>query len=73
MFHVKPTMLAEIKDSMDDYGTICPTILAANIPINAVIGDQQAATIGHCCFNQAEAKLLLVLVALLWLIQAKKL
>ena len=56
MFHVKPAMLAEIKDSMDDYGTICPTILAANIPINAVIGDQQAATIGHCCFNQAEGK-----------------
>lgn len=56
MFHVKHCMLPQVKNSMDHYGTLCPSILGEELPISSVIGDQQAATIGHCCFNEADAK-----------------
>jgi len=56
LFHVKKTMLPEVKNSSDDYGITDKKIFGQEIPISSVIGDQQAATIGHCCFKSGEAK-----------------
>ena len=43
-------MLPEVKDSADDYGKSDAGILGAPVPILGVIGNQQAALIGHACF-----------------------
>eukprot|EP01124_Arcella_intermedia_P014141 TRINITY_DN2052_c0_g2_i1.p1 TRINITY_DN2052_c0_g2~~TRINITY_DN2052_c0_g2_i1.p1 ORF type:complete len:552 (-),score=95.54 TRINITY_DN2052_c0_g2_i1:9-1664(-) len=48
-----------INDTIDDYGTTHPDIFGIPIPINAVIGDQQASLFGHGCFRRGDAKITL--------------
>ena len=51
-------MLPEVKDSSEIYGyTDEYTFGGAQIPISAVIGDQQSALFGQTCFEKAEAKI----------------
>jgi glycerol kinase len=47
---IPAALLADVRDSADDFGTTDPTVLGAAIPILGVAGDQQAATIGNACF-----------------------
>lgn len=47
---VPRTMLPEVKDCADDFGTTDPALFGAAIPITGVAGDQQAATVGQACF-----------------------
>ncbi|HHC29549.1 MAG TPA: glycerol kinase, partial [Rhodobacterales bacterium] len=48
LLHIPLSMLPEVRDCADDFGTT--TLLGGEIPILGVAGDQQAATIGQACF-----------------------
>jgi len=50
--HVLPI----IKDSSDNFGVTHKSITGKSYPITGVVGDQQAATIGQCCFEKGSVK-----------------
>ena len=56
LFKIKKHILPEVKDCSDDYGYTHPSITGKSIPITGVIGDQQAATVGQCCFEPGSLK-----------------
>ena len=56
IFGINRCLLPEVRHSIDDYGAIDSKYFGIAIPISSVIGDQQAATIGHCCFDKYDAK-----------------
>ena len=45
-----------VKDSSDDFGFTDKSITGKSYPINGVVGDQQAATIGQSCFEKGSVK-----------------
>tara|TARA_Y100001960_G_C14632023_1_gene806289 strand:- start:75 stop:1193 length:1119 start_codon:yes stop_codon:yes gene_type:complete len=49
-------ILPEIKNSSDHFGYTHKSITKASYSISAVVGDQQAATIGQCCFEKGSVK-----------------
>ena len=49
-------ILPEIKNSSDNFGSTHKSITKKSYPITGVVGDQQAATIGQCCFNKGAVK-----------------
>jgi glycerol kinase len=49
-------ILPQVKDSSDDFGSTHSSITGKSIPITGVVGDQQAATIGQCCFEPGSLK-----------------
>ena len=49
-------ILPVIKNSSDDFGVTDKSITGQSYPINGVVGDQQAATIGQCCFEKGSVK-----------------
>jgi len=56
LFKIKKNILPEVKDCSDDFGSTHSSITGQSIPINGVVGDQQAATIGQCCFEPGSLK-----------------
>jgi len=56
LLKINKNILPEVKDCADDYGITHPSITENSIPINGVVGDQQAATIGQCCFEPGSLK-----------------
>ena len=56
LFKIKKSILPEVKDCSDDYGQTHSSITGKSIPINGVVGDQQSATIGQCCFDPGSLK-----------------
>jgi glycerol kinase len=56
LFRIKKHILPEVKDCADDYGYTHPSVTGKSIPITGVVGDQQAATIGQCCFESGSLK-----------------
>ena len=50
MLNIPASMLPEVKDSSADYGHTTPDLFGTSIPIGAIAGDQQAATVGQACF-----------------------
>ncbi|MHA1195548.1 MAG: glycerol kinase 5 [Promethearchaeota archaeon] len=48
-------ILPEIKESKDDFG-VTRLFGGGEIPIRAVVADQQASLFGQCCFNAGEVK-----------------
>ena len=56
IFKIKKHILPEVKDCSDDYGYTHPSVTGKSIPITGVIGDQQAATVGQCCFEPGSLK-----------------
>ena len=50
--HILPT----IKNSSDYFGRTHKSITKKSYPITGVVGDQQAATIGQCCFEKGSVK-----------------
>ena len=56
LFKIKKHILPEVKNCADDYGSTDPSITGKSIPITGVVGDQQAATIGQCCFQPGSLK-----------------
>ncbi len=53
---IPPSILPQVKKSIDDYGTVQSIPAIKNIPIYGVAGDQQAALFGQACFDRGEAK-----------------
>jgi glycerol kinase len=56
LLKIKKHILPEVKDCADDYGSIHPSIMGKSISISGVVGDQQSATIGQCCFEPGSLK-----------------
>lgn len=55
-FNIPEVMLPIVKPSSCIYGYTDPSVLAGNIAIAGVAGDQQAALFGQCCFEPGEVK-----------------
>ncbi len=53
---IKKHILPEVKNCADDYGSTHPSITGISIPITGVVGDQQSASIGQCCFEPGSLK-----------------
>ena len=49
-------ILPIIKDSSDNFGKTHKSITGKSYPITGVVGDQQAAAIGQCCFKKGSVK-----------------
>lgn len=49
-------ILPEVKNCADDYGSTHPAVIGKSIPITGVVGDQQSAAIGQCCFEPGSLK-----------------
>ncbi len=56
LFNISKNILPEVKNSADNFGMTKKSIIGKSIPINGVVGDQQAATIGQCCFSPGSVK-----------------
>ncbi len=56
LFGIAETMLPNVVDSSAFYGTTCDGLFENNIPLCAMIGDQQAALFGQACFAEGSAK-----------------
>ena len=53
---IDKNILPVVKDCADDYGSTHPSITGKSISISAVVGDQQSASIGQCCFEPGSLK-----------------
>lgn len=56
LFDVPASILPQVMDSAADYGMTDPKLLGESLPILGVAGDQQAASIGQCCFASGMIK-----------------
>ena len=56
IFKVPKNILPQVKNSADDYGCTDKSLIGETFPITGVIGDQQAATVGQCCFSKGSVK-----------------
>lgn len=57
LFDIPEYILPEIKNTADDFGRVEEYYLFSNpCPINALVGDQQAALFGESCFKRGESK-----------------
>jgi len=53
---IDKNILPIVKDCADDYGSTHPSITGKSISISGVVGDQQSASIGQCCFEPGSLK-----------------
>ena len=53
---INKNILPEVKNCADNFGFTHPSITGKSIPITGVVGDQQSATIGQCCFEPGSLK-----------------
>lgn len=56
LLNVPSSILPNVLDCSDDFGTTDKSVLGAEIPILGVAGDQQAAAIGNACFKPGMIK-----------------
>ncbi len=54
--NIPKSILPNVKNSADDFGITSKKIVGEEIPINAVLGDQQAAAVGQTCFEKGSIK-----------------
>jgi len=54
LFKIPESMLPEVCDNVHDFGTT--ELFGGSIGIGGMAGDQQAALIGQCCFNEGDIK-----------------
>ncbi len=55
--NIPKSILPEVKNSADDFGKTDKKITGKEIPISAVLGDQQAAAVGQTCFEKGSIKI----------------
>lgn len=55
-FGISRVNLPAVQESGSDFGRMDASFLGAEIPIYAVLGDQQSALFGQLCFEKSEAK-----------------
>ena len=53
---ISENILPKVKNSADNFGLTSKRILGSEIPISAVLGDQQAAAVGQSCFERGTIK-----------------
>lgn len=56
MFNIPRSVLPEVCDCVTDFGTTTDNLFDQPLTIWGVAGDQQAATIGQCCFEVGDIK-----------------
>ncbi len=56
LFNVPEAVLPAVLNCIDDFGVTDPDLFGRAIPIFGVAGDQQAATVGQCCFSPGSIK-----------------
>ena len=56
LLKIKKHILPEVKDCAADYGSTHSSITGKSISISGVVGDQQSAAIGQCCFEPGSLK-----------------
>ncbi len=56
LFRVPKQILPEVKECTADFGSYRSEAIDYEIPIQGVAGDQQAATVGQCCFSEGSIK-----------------
>ncbi len=56
IFRVPAQMLPAVLDCAAEFGTTEPSLFGRPLPIYGVAGDQQAATVGQCCFAPGTIK-----------------
>ena len=56
LLKIKKHILPEVKNSADDFGYTHPSITGKSFSISGVVGDQQSAAIGQCCFEPGSLK-----------------
>ena len=54
--NIPKNILPEVKNSADDFGVTNKKFIGREIPISAVLGDQQAAAVGQACFEKGSIK-----------------
>ena len=54
--NISKNILPLVKNSADDFGITDKKIVGKEIPISAVLGDQQAAAVGQACFEKGSIK-----------------
>lgn len=55
-FNIPSSILPEVKNSVDNFGSVDTHLLSHSIPICGVAGDQQAALFGQRCFEKGMVK-----------------
>ncbi len=53
---IPKSILPEVKNSADNFGKTDKRVIGKEIPISAVLGDQQAAAVGQACFEKGSIK-----------------
>lgn len=56
IFDIPPSLLPTVEDCAAEYGECDAELFGSSIPITGIIGDQQAAAFGQCCFWPGMAK-----------------
>ena len=56
IFNIPKSLLPEVKQCADDFGVSADGLFTQSLPIAGVAGDQQAASIGQCCFKAGDIK-----------------
>ncbi len=56
LLDIPPTILPQVKQSSEMYGTTSIDVLGAEIPISGIAGDQQAALFGQMCIKEGMVK-----------------
>lgn len=56
LFDIPRSLLPEVLDSSDEFGSIESELLGEQIPVYGIAGDQQAALFGQTCFLEGMAK-----------------
>ena len=54
--NIPKNILPEVKNSADNFGITNKKVVGKEIPISAVLGDQQAAAVGQACFDRGSVK-----------------
>ena len=55
-FNIPAALLPKVANSADQFGITEESCFGAALPITGVAGDQQAALIGQCCFDEGMSK-----------------
>lgn len=55
ILQIQLNCLPEVIDNDGDFGKLSASLFGVEIPITAVLADQQSAMFGECCFEKGEA------------------
>ena len=56
ILNIPEEILPTVKDCAADFGYTDPSITGSSYPITGMVGDQQSAAIGQCCFETGSVK-----------------